>query len=185
MIHIVSFIDKMLYKIRIEYTRCLFREKTGADVSSTVFQGSVKVLNPNISLGKNVHFRGDCILDGDGPIVIGDDVRINHGTIIYASKGGGVTIGNKTGIAAYSYIIDMDHGTEKGDDYHAQKNKVAKIEIGKNVWIAQNCTILKGSTIGDNVVCAAKSVVTGKNIPMNAIVAGVPAKIIKYKEKGI
>ena len=54
--------------------------------------------------------------------------------------------------------------------------------IGENVWLAAHCTVLKGSIIGDSAVCAAKTVITGKIIPPNAIVAGVPGKIIKYKE---
>ncbi|MBE5039335.1 acyltransferase [Ructibacterium gallinarum] len=143
--------------------------------------GKVELRNSNIVIGKNVCFRGDIILDGDGPIVIGDDVRINHGCYLLASKDGGITIGSKTGIAPYTYIIDMDHGTKAGDNYHTQPDIVKKVVIGKNVWIAQNCTILKGSVIGDNAVCAAKTVITGKQIPENAIVAGIPGRVIKYK----
>ncbi len=181
MIKIAGFIEKIRNKCSLIYNKRLFKEKTGQDVSTITFAGRIKLLNPNVKIGKNVMFRGDCILDGSGPIVIGDNVRINQGTIIIASAGGGVTIGKNTGIAAYTYIIDMDHGTKLGDDYRAQPDTVKEVVIGNNVWIAQNCTILKGSKIGDNAVCAAKTVITGKDIPANAIVAGVPGKIIKYK----
>lgn len=181
MVKYAILLEKIKNKIRIIYNKRLFEEKTGQKISSVKFMGKVEIRNPNVKIGENVHFRGDVILDGDGPIVIGNNVRINHGTIIYASKGGGVYIGDKTGIAAYVYIIDMDHGTHAGDDYHAQPNIVKKVTIGENVWIAQNCTILKGSKIGDNAVCAAKCVITGREIPSNAIAAGVPAKVIKYK----
>lgn len=158
-------------------------KKTGQDVSTALFMGKVDLKNKNVKIGKNVHFRGDCILDGTGPIVIGDNVRINQGTIIYASVGGGVYIGSGTGIAAYCYIIDMDHGTKADDKgYYLQQDTVKKIEIGNNVWIANNCTILKGSVIHNNAVCAAKTVITGKEIPENAIIAGVPGRVIKYKE---
>ena len=182
MIKFVNMMDRIRIKFSNLYNKRLFYEKTGQDVSTTIFQGRVKVLNPNIIIGKNVSFRGDCILDGDGPIIIGDNVKINQGTMIYASKNGGVTIGNRTGIAAYVYIIDMDHGKKLGEDYHSQKNEVKEIIIGNNVWIAEDCTILKGSRIGDNAICAAKTVVPGKEIPANAIVAGVPGRVIKYKE---
>ncbi len=177
------FIHKIITKVQMKYRKRLFAEKTGQDVSSANFMGKVDVRNKNIKLGKNVQFRGDVILDGDGPIVIGDGVRLNHGTIILASKGGGVTIGARTGIAAYSYIIDMDHGTQLGDDYRSQPDVVDAIVIGENVWIGQNVTILKGSKIGNNAVCAAKTIITGKEVPENAIVAGVPGKIIKFKGK--
>lgn len=181
MIKIASLMEIVLRKCSILYYRRLFREKTGQDVRDVYFNGKVQVKNPNVKIGKHVNFRGDCILDGNGPIVIGDNVRINQGTIILASKGGGVTIGNNTGIAAYSYIIDMDHGKQVGDNYAAQPDEVKEVVIGNNVWIAQNCTILKGSRIGDGAICAAKTVITGKEIPENAIVAGVPGKVIKFK----
>ena len=55
------------------------------------------------------------------------------------------------------------------------------IIIGKSCYISTGVTILGPITIGDNVTIGAGAVVT-KDIPDNVIVAGVPAKIIKYKE---
>lgn len=52
-----------------------------------------------------------------------------------------------------------------------------KVTIGCNVYIGNNCLIMPGVTIGENVVVAAGSVVT-KSIPNNVIVGGNPAKII-------
>lgn len=54
------------------------------------------------------------------------------------------------------------------------------VEIGNDVWIGENVTILNGIKIGDGAVIAAGSVVT-KDVPEYAIVGGVPAKIIKYR----
>ena len=54
------------------------------------------------------------------------------------------------------------------------------IKIGNDVWIGSNCFIKGGITIGDGVVIGTRSVVT-KDIPPYAIVAGVPAKIIRYR----
>ncbi len=52
--------------------------------------------------------------------------------------------------------------------------------IGNDVWIADDVVIKGGITIGDGAVVAANAVVT-KDVPPYAIVAGVPAKIIKYR----
>jgi acetyltransferase-like isoleucine patch superfamily enzyme len=54
------------------------------------------------------------------------------------------------------------------------------IIIGNDVWIGLNVIMLDGVTIGDGAVIGAGAVVT-KDIPPYAIVAGNPAKIIKYR----
>lgn len=52
--------------------------------------------------------------------------------------------------------------------------------IGNNVDMTIGCKIIGGVTIGDNDIIAPNSVVV-KDVPDNAIVSGVPAKIIKIK----
>ena len=54
-------------------------------------------------------------------------------------------------------------------------------KIGNNVHIAPGAKILGGITIGDNVVIGANSVVV-KDVPSNAVVGGVPSKVLYYKE---
>lgn len=57
--------------------------------------------------------------------------------------------------------------------------------IGNDVWIGDNVTILGGNIIGDGAVVATGAIVT-KDVPPYAIVAGNPARIIKYRfEKDI
>lgn len=69
---------------------------------------------------------------------------------------------------AYKYV----------NTYKVQRTK---IKIGNDVWIGFNAIILPSvSTIGDGAVIGAGSVVT-KDVPPFAIVAGNPAKIIRYR----
>ena len=60
-------------------------------------------------------------------------------------------------------------------------NSDCNIKIGDNCYIGTGVTILGPVTIGNNVTIGAGSIVN-KDVPDNAIVAGVPAKVIKIKE---
>ena len=52
------------------------------------------------------------------------------------------------------------------------------VHIADNVWLGDHCTVLKGVTIGENSVVAARAVVT-RDVPANVVVAGNPAKVVK------
>lgn len=58
--------------------------------------------------------------------------------------------------------------------------KFKRIKIGNDVWLGKNVIITNGADIGNGVVAAAGAVIT-KDIPDYAVVAGVPARIIKYR----
>lgn len=121
-------------------------------------------------MARSVYFR----------IKIGDNVQIGYGTILFSFKG--ISIGSNSGIAAQCYIIDTNHGIQRIDEpWMNQPLESESIEIGEDVWIGTQCTILKGVKIGSHAVVAANSVVN-KDVPPYAIVAGSPAKIIKYRK---
>lgn len=182
MIKVISFVEKCLSKMSVIYRKRLFKEATGQDVASVKILGKLNLINKNITVGKRVTFYPDVTLFGDGPIVIGDNVSIGSGTLLYASKdGGGITIGSNTQIAAQCYIIDTDHGIKAGKPIREQQNTVSPISIGEDAWIGADCKILKGSKIGDGAVIGAMSLVKG-DIDNNSICVGIPAKTKKIRE---
>jgi acetyltransferase-like isoleucine patch superfamily enzyme len=53
--------------------------------------------------------------------------------------------------------------------------------VGNNVWIGYGACVLRGVTIGDNAVVGTNAVVT-RDVPANAVVAGVPARLIRMRD---
>lgn len=68
----------------------------------------------------------------------------------------------------------------KGVTPRAKCPKDNRVIIGNDVWLGQNVIITNGAKIGNGVVAGAGSVIT-KDIPDYAVVAGVPAKVIRYR----
>ncbi|MBU3548020.1 acyltransferase [Polynucleobacter sp. P1-05-14] len=112
---------------------------------------------------------------------------LEGGTISFG--GGGFTAGNNMIIAKKSVKIGSncqiafgvtisDHDFHKTYKNGIQNNETLPVNIGDGVWIGMNATILKGVNIGDGAIVAAGAVVTS-DVPPGAMVAGVPAKIIK------
>ena len=148
---------------------------------SFVAETGVKIYNSNVLVGKNVKLYHNVIIFGDGPVKIDDGTRVGYNTVIYSSKNGGVYIGKNCAIAANAYIIDTNHSTGIIDT-HMQKDQDESepLFIRDGVWIAAQCVIAKGSKLGETGVVGANSFVNNE-FPENAIIAGSPAKVIKFR----
>ncbi|NSB32863.1 acyltransferase [Clostridium saccharoperbutylacetonicum] len=112
-------------------------------------------------------------------VLIGNNVVIGRHNMITAKSL--ISIGDFTIIGAYVQIIDQDHGICKDKLIKEQNAIIENVSIGRDCWIGAGAKILKGVKIGNGVVVGANSVVTA-DVPDYAIVAGVPARIIKYRE---
>jgi maltose O-acetyltransferase len=108
---------------------------------------------------------------------IGDNCLIGEGCRVR----GNVSVGNDVLIAQNVELISFSHGFERSDiPIRMQDEIFGYIEIGHDVWIGVNVVVLPNIKIGNHAIIGAGSVVT-KDVPEWAIVAGVPAKLIKFR----
>jgi acetyltransferase-like isoleucine patch superfamily enzyme len=93
-----------------------------------------------------------------------------------------VSIGRECIIADRVMMIDFDHGmVEVERPIRAQGIYKRDVKVGHNVWIGYGACVLRGVTIGDNSVVGTSSVVTA-DVPANAVVGGIPAKLIRMRD---
>lgn len=139
----------------------------------------------HISAAGQIHCAGRIIINdqvmlqtqGEGELHIGDRFYCNRYSRIVAHEK--IEIGSHVTIGQMVSILDHDHHYHFVDgNMQLAGYDTAAIRIGSHVWIADKVTILKGVSIGNNVVIAANALVN-KDVPDNCIVGGVPAKILK------
>lgn len=93
-----------------------------------------------------------------------------------------ISIGRECIIADRVMFIDFDHVIADPEQAIRKQGLYSKpVRVGNNVWIGYGASILRGVTIGDGAVIGTYAVVT-KDVPANAIVGGVPAKILRMRE---
>lgn len=113
--------------------------------------------NAILSIGYNTYFNSNCIVVAREKISIGSNCLFGPNV----------------------YICDHDHYFNHESILH-NTYKTKPISIGDDVWIGAGCIILKGATIGNNVIIAAGSVVTGK-VPDNTILIQKRENILKKR----
>lgn len=94
-----------------------------------------------------------------------------------------VSIGRECVIADRVMLIDFDHGVVEVDrPIRLQGIYKRDVHVGNNVWIGYGACILRGVTVGDNAIIGTNAVVT-KDVPANAVVGGVPARVIRMRDE--
>jgi acetyltransferase-like isoleucine patch superfamily enzyme len=149
---------------------------------TTQFDGRVRTSGRvRLDLGEHCRLGRDVFLETceDGRICLGSHVRINAGCVLVSYDR--INIGDHCLIGERVSIRDADHGMEPGELMRLQEHTAAPITIGDDVWIGCGAVILKGVNIGSGAVVAANSVVT-KNVPAMAVVAGLPARVLHWRE---
>ena len=131
--------------------------------------------------GKAAYFSWECKFLHIHNISLGDRAGISNSTIIDGR--GGLEIGDDTIIGFQNIILTSTHEFERVDITIVQQGLYKKpVKIGKDVWTGCRVIILPGVIIGDHAIIGAGSVVT-KDVQDWAIVGGVPARIIRMRNK--
>lgn len=135
------------------------------------------------TVGKNCQLRGVGNFT-EKNIFLGDNVTIGVNSTFLASDAK-IIIKNNVLFGPHVFLITGNHRIDVLGKYICDvKEKLpendADIVIEDDVWIGAGSIILKGVTVGEGSVIGAGSVVT-KDVPPYAVVAGNPAKVIKYR----
>ena len=160
-------------------------------MSTTVLNEHV-CIGPDVKLGRNVKLSKFINMYG---CTVGDDVKI--GAFVEIQKN--ASVGNNCKISSHTFICEgvtiedavfIGHSVTFINDMYPRATangalqteadwKVDKTVVKKGASIGSGCTILANVTIGEGAIIGAGSVVT-KDVPPNAIVAGNPAKFLRF-----
>lgn len=202
----INLFDTIKCRISLVINRTAFRNVFGVLIYKKVrleyTDTSEIVLNDGkFEIGK--HWSNKAVfpsllkLGTNSKIIVKDSFTIYDNSVIYVNNGatlelGGGYINSKANISCFEKItigtnVVISEGVtiRDSDNHEILDNthiKTKKIEIGNNVWIGINATILKGVKIGEGSVIAAGSLVV-KDVPPMSLVGGVPAKVIKASIK--
>lgn len=152
-----------------------------------------RLIAESVKLGKNVKIFAFTNLYG---CEIGDDTKI--GTFVEIQKG--ARVGSRCKVSSHSFLCEgviledevfIGHGVMFTNDRIPRATatdgklqteadwKCESTVIKKGASIGSGATLLCGITVGERAIVGAGSVVT-KDVPKNAVVAGNPAKVLRY-----
>lgn len=135
-----------------------------------------------IQLGNSIFVGKNSILSCSSAIIeIGDDVSIGPNCFIRGGIGS-IKIGSCITIGSHSVIISGNPDYEESDGRIKRQGGSGKgVTIGDDVWIGVGVRIIDGVNIGNGSVIGAGAVVV-KDVPERAIVAAMPARVVRSRE---
>jgi acetyltransferase-like isoleucine patch superfamily enzyme len=147
-----------------------------------VFEAGVLVFHPErIEVGSNVYIGHGTILKGYhlNLMTIGDHTWLGQGCFFHSA--GGLVIGRAVGVGPMVKILTSVHGDGDPSSPVMQNELLLRsVIIDDGADIGTGAIIMPGVTIGEGAIVGAGAVVTRDVAPF-AIVAGVPARIIRMR----
>ena len=134
------------------------------------------------SCGERVIISPGCTILSPERVVIGDEVFINQGCVLYA--GGSLSIGRGVVLGTHVTIMTTYHNFDSPDLKSFpfdERDGLKSVSVGEFAWIGSHAIVLPGVTIGRCSVVGAGSVVTD-DVEEFSVVAGNPARFIRKRE---
>ncbi|MDE2233801.1 MAG: acyltransferase [Patescibacteria group bacterium] len=135
-------------------------------------QSNILIMEQNSKLQHHVTVSVEH-LDVNSNLRIGENAVVFTDSVLDCTAG--ITIGKNVGIGGRSLLF-----THGGWEIAGHKTKYGPIEIKDNAWLAWDVKVCPNVTIGEGAVVGLSAVVT-RNVPDRAVVAGNPARIIKFR----
>jgi len=168
---------------------------------------SAQIAHTRLRCGRHV-FIGDGVViyqrHDAGPVELGDFVELHRDITIENSRGGSLTIGERTGvqagcqfsaklapisigrrvqIAPTCAFYPYDHGMTPSVPMIDQPLTTrGPIVIEDDVWLGYGVVVLSGVRIGAGAVVGAGSIVT-RDLPRDAVAVGSPARVVKMRDE--
>ena len=139
----------------------------------------LRLSNPSIKVGKGFFCASGCRVSNGRSVIIGDNFYMGYNCHL----GANMIVGKDVLFASEVAVVGGDHKIDNIDVHinYSGRDVFKTAEFGDGCWLGYGAIVLHGVKIGKGAVVAAGSVVT-KNVEPDAIVAGNPAKFIRYRK---
>jgi len=170
-----TLLQKLRNKIRVKGTLDLDIEKSCKLANCSIYS---KGSNNKLVIGKGsvIRYTQLEIIGDNNTIEIGSNCIVGHQSYLSVKEGQCIKIGDNVSLSRNVKVMTSDGHPIYQNSVRINESK--DIVINNKVWIADNVTILKGVTIGENSVVGINSTLT-KSIPLGSIAVGNPAKVVK------